>query len=329
MLLTYLEYIILAAFILAIIALVWHRREIISLVWKGFFLYPESKITWGRIAKRLAFGVAEGLWFTIRSNSAARNIAYGSHLRQRLDVFYPANAAGLPVFFFVHGGGWAGGLKEQYPSMAREFVRLGYVVVLVNHRLYPQVRYPAFVEDVASALRWTIDHISQFGGDPEKVFLAGQSAGAQIVALLGLDHRFLQDQKIDPVCIKGIICTSGPYDLLSLAAYMHEGLGLPGAGKYLSSIMGGKDKLETASPIRCINPEAPPFLIVHGKMDKIVPYQQSIAMAKSLTGAGVENQLVIQENVDHFSMVLDLYGRMPESSCPAVKAIDLFCRQHA
>jgi acetyl esterase/lipase len=320
--------IILVALALTGIVLVWQRRDLISLGWEGFWFYPESKLVWGRLAKRLSVTVAEGIWFYLRSKTVARNISYGDHQRHRLDVFSPAEAAGYPVIFFVHGGGWSGGLKEQYPSLARELIKLGYVVVLVNHRLYPEVRFPAFIEDVAAALRWVVDNISLYGGDPEILFLAGQSAGAHTVALLGLDDRYLAGQKIEKNRIKGIIGTSGPYDVLTLIAYMHEGLNLSRAEKYLSSIMGGKDKLEIASPLRQVNPNAPPFLILHGKQDLIVPYQVSVEMAGALRDAGVETRLGILEGVDHFSMVLNLFNRMHESPHSTVKEIDDFCRSH-
>ncbi|MBN1318770.1 MAG: alpha/beta hydrolase [Anaerolineales bacterium] len=320
--------IIFIALALTGIVLVWQRRDIISLGWEGFWFYPESKLVWGSLARRLSVAVAEGVWFYLRCKTVDRNINYGDHQKHRLDVFSPADAAGRPVLFFVHGGGWSGGLKEQYPAMAREFIKLGYVVVLVNHRLYPEVRFPAFIEDVASALRWVVDNISQYGGDPKTIFLAGQSAGAHTVALLGLDDHYIANQKIDKNCIKGVIGASGPYDILSLIAHMHEGLNLARAEKYLSSIMGGKDKLEIASPLRQVHPDAPPFLILHGKQDLIVPYQISKEMAGALDRAGVETHLEIMENVDHFSMVLNLFGRMQESSSSAVKEIDRFCRLH-
>ncbi|MGH8265331.1 MAG: alpha/beta hydrolase, partial [Steroidobacteraceae bacterium] len=128
------------------------------------------------------------------------DIAYGSDPRQRLDVYTPSAAhrsAAMPVIVFVHGGGWDAGSKDLYEFVGRALAARGYLAVLPNYRLFPQVRFPAFVEDTALAVAWTRTHAVEFGGDNRQLFLMGHSAGAQIVMLLALDAHYLARVGLD------------------------------------------------------------------------------------------------------------------------------------
>ncbi|HZK82849.1 MAG TPA: alpha/beta hydrolase, partial [Humisphaera sp.] len=140
------------------------------------------------------------------------NIAYGDQPRQSLDVYRPRGAAanGRVVVFF-YGGEWSAGKKADYRFAADALVSKGFVVVLPDYRLHPQVTFPAFVEDGAKAVRWTHDNISRFGGDPTHIYLMGHSAGAQIAALLTLDRHYLADVGLDTSVIRGTAGLSGPY----------------------------------------------------------------------------------------------------------------------
>lgn len=128
--------------------------------------------------------------------SAVEDIAYGPDERHRLDVFAPAARAGraMPVVLFVPGGGYVGGAKSRdgvpfYQNVGVFFARNGMVGVTMNYRLAPKHPWPAGGEDVAAALRWIQKHISEFGGDPERVFLFGQSAGGTHAAHYAFDER--------------------------------------------------------------------------------------------------------------------------------------------
>ncbi|MBM3601093.1 MAG: alpha/beta hydrolase, partial [Alphaproteobacteria bacterium] len=123
--------------------------------------------------------------------TAVRDIAYGSAERQRLDVYRPAAAnggagAGAPVVVFFYGGSWQGGNRGDYLFMAEALAARGLVVVLPDYRVYPEVRFPGFMEDAAAAVRWVRDHAAEHGGDPKRIFLMGHSAGAHIAVLLSL-----------------------------------------------------------------------------------------------------------------------------------------------
>jgi len=309
--------------------LYWKQRDNLKLVWHGYQLYPDKKLEWTRLAWRLGRGVWEGEAFGKRYPHAHRNLPYSPHPRQRLDVYCPAEASGRPVLFFVHGGGWESGCKEMYAAVGREFVSRGYVVVVISHQIYPQVCYPTFVRDTAAALRWTVDHAAEYGGDPNAITLAGHSAGAHIVALLGLDGRFMAQQEINPAAVRGVVGLSGPYSLPGLADYLTNTLKWHKTGTHLAAVMGGKDNLILASPTQHARPDAPPFLLLHGREDRLVPCQQSQVLATALETAGAAVQLRLLEKQNHFSMVLGLFGRQPEASDSIVGEIDRFIRQHA
>src|ERR1700744_4252291 len=118
-----------------------------------------------------------------------RSVAYGEAPRQTLDVYRPASTikssmAKSPVVVFFYGGSWQTGDKETYLFAATALARRGYVVVVPDYRVYPQVRYPAFLQDGARAVRWAKDNAARFGGDPGRLFVMGHSAGAYIAAML-------------------------------------------------------------------------------------------------------------------------------------------------
>jgi len=128
--------------------------------------------------------------------SSLEDLAYGTDERQRLDVFAPAASAGraMPVVLFVPGGGYVGGAKSRpgvpfYQNVGVFFARSGVVAVTMNYRLAPAHVWPAGGEDVAAALRWVKKNIGHFGGDPERVFLFGQSAGGTHAAHYVFDER--------------------------------------------------------------------------------------------------------------------------------------------
>ena len=143
---------------------------------------------------------------------AGDGIAYADGPRKKLDVYAPKNPdAKSPVIFFIYGGGWNHGDRGDYAFLGNALATRGFVVVIPDYRLYPDVKYPAFLEDNAQALKWVEDNIATYGGDPERLFIAGHSAGAYNAVMLGLDHSFLREYNVT-LSIKGIAALSGPYD---------------------------------------------------------------------------------------------------------------------
>jgi carboxylesterase type B len=108
-----------------------------------------------------------------------RDIAFGPLSRQKLDVYAPRpSAKTIPVLVFFYGGSWNSGRRQDYAFAARALASRGFLVIVPDYRLYPEVRFPAFVQDGAAAIRWARDHAAEYGGDPTRIVLAGHSAGA-------------------------------------------------------------------------------------------------------------------------------------------------------
>src|SRR5271156_2325140 len=119
-----------------------------------------------------------------KAQDIKRNIPYGDapQDRQALDVYSPAKARNLPVVFWIHGGGWQTGDKSSVQVKPQAFVDKGFVFVSTNYRLLPSVDMETIMRDIARSIRWTHDHIAEYGGDPERLFIMGHSAGAQLAA---------------------------------------------------------------------------------------------------------------------------------------------------
>ena len=147
------------------------------------------------------------------------DLAFGEDPRHRLDVYVPAGtppAAGWPVVVFFYGGSWKGGARGTYRFVGRALASRGMLAVIPDYRVYPQVRYPAFLEDGARALAWTRRQLGGWGGDPARLFVAGHSAGAYNAAMLAFDRRWLAEAGVPPGAIAGFWGLAGPYDFLPI-----------------------------------------------------------------------------------------------------------------
>ena len=141
-----------------------------------------------------------------------RDQPFGPDARQRLDVYAPRHMTGTaPVIVFFYSGSWNSGTKAGYGFVARALAARGFVVAVPDYRLVPGVRYPDFVRDNAAAIRWVRQNSRTLGGDPDRLVLAGHSAGAYNAAMLALDPRWLGD---DRRAVRGWIGLAGPYDFL-------------------------------------------------------------------------------------------------------------------
>jgi acetyl esterase/lipase len=223
--------------------------------------------------------------------ATSRDLAYADGARQRLDVCRPNTAAAAPVVVFFYGGGWRSGHKGLYRYVAKALARRGYVAVVPDYRIYPEVHYPDFLDDAARAVRWVKDNIGRFGGDPDRIFLMGHSAGAHIAAMLSIDASWLGKVTLTPGRdIAGLVGIAGPYDFLPLK------------DETLIVIFGGADRPET-QPIFHVAPGAPPALLLTGDRDSVVGAGNSTRFAERLRAAGNAATAVIYPRVGHYSIV--------------------------
>lgn len=155
------------------------------------------------------------------AQEAKLNIPYSEkpHERQVLDVYAPAGAKGLPVVFWIHGGGWQAGDKKEVQLKPKAFVEKGVVFVATNYRLLPNVEMGDIIHDVAKAIGWTHKHVAEFGGDPSRIFVMGHSAGAQLAAIVCIDDRYLKAEGVPFSVLKGCVPVDGDtYDVPAIIA---------------------------------------------------------------------------------------------------------------
>jgi len=233
-----------------------------------------------------------------------RSSAYGTHPRQQLDIYRPQawrdGQASLPIIVFLYGGSWKEGDRKGYAFAARAFADAGFLVAVPDYRLVPEIRFPAFLEDSAAAVRWVRANAVRLGGDPDRVVLVGHSAGAYNAAMLALDDRWLGK---DRQALRGFVGLAGPYDFLPLdTAVTVDAFGL------------ARD-LKSTQPITFASAGDPPTLLLHGARDTTVYARNSQRLATLLRAAGVDARVKLYPNVGHVGIVTALAqpfrGRAP------------------
>ena len=219
----------------------------------------------------------------------------GDHFEQRLIVYRAKDSdAPLPVFIFFHGGAWAHGSPIDYGFIARNVAPEGYVVVLGGYRMNEPGRYPAMLEDTAAVVGWTHRNIANYGGDPERLFLSGHSAGAYNVAQVALEPRWLAQEQVPSSAIRGVVGLAGPYDFYpfdtdrSRAAFESVGAGAE------------------SQPVNHARADAPPMLLVHGEDDTVVRIRNSRALEKALGEAGARVETLYLPGKTHNDPLLAL-----------------------
>jgi acetyl esterase/lipase len=229
------------------------------------------------------------------SELLASLVPYGADPDQTLYVFKPKQLAPrIPTLVFVHGGSWQEGDAADYGFVGRAFAANGFVTFVINYRKHPQHPYPAFIQDVATSLKWVHASAAQYGGDAEKIFLVGHSAGAYDIALAVLDQRYLEKAGTTDKYIKGIATLAGPFDFLPLDSDItHE-------------VFGKISDLESTQPINYVRKDAPPFLILHGTADTTVYPKNAKSLLKHLTDVGASAKLIQYQDVSHVGILLDI-----------------------
>ncbi|WIY52485.1 alpha/beta hydrolase [Devosia sp. YIM 151766] len=219
-------------------------------------------------------------------------IAYADGLRHKLDIYAPEQrGAPAPVVFFIYGGGWSRGDRADYQFVGRALAARGFVTVIADYRLVPEVHYPDFLEDSAKALRWVQDNIANYGGDPNRLFLSGHSAGAYNAVMLALDPSFRQDYGVT-VPILAVAALSGPYDFY------------PFEYNEVRDAFGNAPNPEGTQPINLITADAPPMYLATGTSDPIVRMQNTNRFADRLRAQGVWVTTQYYEGFGHMEPVI-------------------------
>ena len=225
--------------------------------------------------------------------SIKRDIPYGAGARRTLDIYVPDNVqAKAPVVLFFYGGSWQTGAKGDYKAFGQAMAIKGFIAVVADYRVYPETKYPGFVEDGASALAFVQKNIAAHGGDPKRIYLAGHSAGAYIAVMLAANRQFAKDAGADPN-VAGVIGIAGPYDFLPLQ------------DDTLVTIFGGRN-VRATQPIDYVDGKRPPMLLAHGTGDTTVLPRNSRNLAAKLRGFDSPVKVVEYKDVGHVGIILSL-----------------------
>ena len=246
---------------------------------------------------------------------ATTALRYGAGERRLLDIYRPApGAANAPVIVFFYGGNWVSGDRKDYAFVGRALAARGFVVVVPDYRLYPEVRYPDFLDDSAQAVAWTRREIAAHGGDPANIFLMGHSAGAYNAAMLALDARWLGKQGTTAQALRGWIGLAGPYDFL------------PVTNRTTRPVFLYPDTPADSQPAAHVSGKAPPALLIAANTDKLVnPARNTGALAARLRAAQVPVQEVYYDGVNHVTLVGSLSTSLRRLA-PTLDAVEAFVR---
>ena len=232
----------------------------------------------------------------------------------KLDIFMPTGASNASVIFFLHGGALMQDDKSDGEALAASLVPKGIGVVTANYRLSPGVMHPAHMEDAAAAFAWTVEHIGSYGGDPGRLYLAGHSAGAYLVALMSLDPSYLRDHGLDFSAIRGTVPIS-PF------LYVEEV-----APDRPKTVWGTDvDVWRRASVKPYIGSGKPPMLLIAADGDAPWRREQIERLSRELRAAG-NTDVEAVEIADRGHM--NLLWRMEDGDDPGVKFIENFVRTH-
>jgi len=246
------------------------------------------------------------------------DLAYGEHPRQQLDLYLPVAQAGpAPVVVFFYGGSWQGGAREQYRFVGEALAARGIVTVVADYRLYPEVRYPDFLHDSAAAVGWVRREIATWGGDPQRLVLAGHSAGAYNAAMLALDPRWLADAGLRPeTSIAGWVGIAGPYNFRPIVSRSLKAIFNPPTTPELTP--------DETQPITHATESAPPALLLAPLKDHLVYTDRNTGrLAERLRELAVPVEERYYERLNHYT-VIGAMGRPLRQLGPVIDDVASF-----
>jgi acetyl esterase/lipase len=262
----------------------------------------------GCSGRRLAEGLLLGSHFV-----RAPDLAYGDDARQRLDVYRPrAVRQGAPTVVFLYGGRWQDGSKDEYRLLGDALTRRGFVVVVPDYRLYPAVRFPAWVQDAALAVRWARDNAARYGGDPANLVVVGHSAGGHTAALLALDERWLRAAGLPDGSVRGYAALAGPVDTTWTDADVQ-------------ALMGPPAGWPATYPRTHVDGTEPPLLLLHGAGDELVSLRSSTGLAAFVRERGGCARAIVYRGIGHVEIVVA--AAVPRiASAPVLDDVAAFVR---
>jgi acetyl esterase/lipase len=247
------------------------------------------------------------------ARQVAKGVSYGEGPRQKLDVYAPTGVAQgpRPVIVFFYGGSWNSGSRGGYGFVGRALAARGFVTVIPDYRLVPEVVYPGFVLDGASAVRWVRAHAKDYGGDGDRIVLAGHSAGAYIAAMLAVDDRWLG---ADRAAVRGLAGLAGPYDFAPFTV-----------GASIQAFGDWRNPAET-QPVTWAGAGDPPALLLAGEKDTIVRPRNSDKLAAKLRAGGVPVEVKRYPGIGHIG-ILTAIAKPFRGKAPVVEDVAEFAER--
>lgn len=241
-----------------------------------------------------------------------RDLAYvrNGHARQTLDLFLPDNPSGspLPLLIWIHGGAFRLGSKAD--KVPLDYLDAGYAVASLNYRLSQHALFPAQIQDCKAAVRWLRAHAGEYHLDPARFAAWGESAGGHLVSMLGTTGDHVPAFEVGDYLehssrVQAVVDYFGPTDFLQMDAHrLPDGMVHNTADSPESELVGGPiqahpGRVAAANPVTYVTADAPPFLIIHGDQDPLVPYHQSTLLAAALERAGVPHTFYTVKSGGH------------------------------
>jgi acetyl esterase/lipase len=225
-----------------------------------------------------------------------KNVAYydgkdSDAVRHRLDLYLPKGRKGFPVLFFVHGGGWKNGSKDDFEFLGKTLAAQGVGVITVNYRLFPKVKFPANIEDAARAFAWAHTNISKYGGRADRLFVGGHSTGGHLVSLLATDESYLKARQLTLHDVRGVVSISGLYTIPKGRFPLFEDT---------------QEAAKKASPIEQVRAKHPPFLLVYADGDFPRFGDMAEDFARALRTAGCPVKCMKVKDRTHGSVALEI-----------------------
>jgi acetyl esterase/lipase len=277
--------------------------------WFGFFRIcrniPDMTSIKFRIRYFLFASVASLCFCCAPSAIRKKNITFDPKHELQLDVYSPKKAeTKRPVFVFIHGGGWNSGKKSQYKFLGRRMASKGVVTVVPDYRLSPRTEYRGATTDVAMALKWIKENISEYGGDSSRIFIAGHSAGGHLAALVSVDNFYFDSLKVsNPVSGTILIDAFG----LDMFSYLSNE-SLKKNRTYYAMFGQHPDGWKDGSPVFHLNENMKPFLMFVGTKTYPVIYESNKEFFEALKRYHPESKPIIEMKKKHVPMMLQFYN---------------------
>ena len=235
------------------------------------------------------------------------DVVYASYgpRQMHLDMYLPKDSNGpFPAVVWVHGGGWQGGDKTRFRRQAALLAAKGFACACIEYRLSGEAKFPAAIHDVKASVRWLRAHAAEYKINRDKIGAAGGSAGGHLVCLLGTTGgvRDLEGNGGNAEYSSAVQAVVGLYPAADLVKTGKRDPQSAAGSLYLflgKTYAAAPELWAKASPLTYVGKDDPPFLLMHGDQDKLVPYEQSVALADKLKAAGVQTDLFVAPGAPH------------------------------